>query len=102
MSAGPTELGGYTEQQAAELRATPEYAELRAAYGTDLDEGRLLRTVDRVLGMTCARCGKRTGNNNQGHYWVYCKVTRTDRHHHFCCPDACKLEVGLEAGEVQS
>lgn len=53
-------------------------------------------THDRIdantLGMVCARCHKHTGNNNQGHYWALCKVTRARREFHFCCPDGCELE----------
>ena len=45
-----------------------------------------------TLGMVCARCKQHTGNNNQGHYWAFCKVTRTKRQFHFCCPDDCELE----------
>lgn len=41
--------------------------------------------------MTCGRCKKPTGNTNQGHYWAFCKVTRTTRTFHFCCPDDCEL-----------
>lgn len=41
----------------------------------------------------CARCGQHTGNNNQGHYWSSCKVTKTVREFHFCCPDDCQLEA---------
>lgn len=43
--------------------------------------------------MTCARCERDTGNNNQGHYWAYCKVTKTRREFHFCCPGDCALEA---------
>lgn len=45
------------------------------------------------LGMLCAKCEKHTGNNNQGHYWGWCKVTGTVREMHFCCPGACALEA---------
>jgi hypothetical protein len=41
----------------------------------------------------CGRCNKVTGNNTQGHYWAYCKVTGTNRDFHFCCPDDCQLET---------
>lgn len=41
--------------------------------------------------LVCARCGHHTGNSTQGHYWSFCKVTRTMREHHFCCPDDCEL-----------
>lgn len=44
-------------------------------------------------GIVCARCDKATGNNSQGHYWKWCKVTRDYREFHFCCPDACELEA---------
>lgn len=42
--------------------------------------------------LVCSRCNKCTGNGNQGHYWGYCKVTKTVREHHFCCPGDCALE----------
>lgn len=37
----------------------------------------------------CGRCGGCSGY--QGHHFAYCKVTRTDREFHFCCPDDCEL-----------
>lgn len=43
----------------------------------------------------CARCGHHTGNNHQGHYWRWCKVTGTMREFHLCCKDpewGCELE----------
>lgn len=43
--------------------------------------------------MICGRCGHHTGNGHQGHYWKYCKVTKTMREFHFCCPDDCELEA---------
>lgn len=43
--------------------------------------------------LICSRCEKDTENNNQGHYWAYCTVTKSDREFHFCCPDNCELEV---------
>lgn len=45
--------------------------------------------------VVCPRCGHHTGNSHQGHYWKLCKVTRTLRTFHFCCPDlafGCELE----------
>lgn len=53
------------------------------------------------LGMVCARCGKHTGNNTQGHHWSLCKVyvaqgkglSGSMRESHFCCPDDCELEA---------
>lgn len=39
----------------------------------------------------CSRCDKATGNNTQGHYWSYCKVSKTFETLHFCCPDNCEL-----------
>ena len=42
--------------------------------------------------LKCARCGKHTGNSTQGHYWAFCKVTRTKREFHQCCPGDCELE----------
>lgn len=47
--------------------------------------------------VVCAHCGKHTGNSNQGHYWAYCKVTKTKRDFHFCCPDNCELENNVRA-----
>lgn len=43
--------------------------------------------------LVCGRCKRHTGNSTQGHYWGYCKVTKTVRDFHFCCPDDCELEV---------
>lgn len=40
----------------------------------------------------CARCDQNTQNTTQGHYWAYCKVTKTMRDFHMCCPDNCELE----------
>ena len=50
--------------------------------------------------VVCARCGKHTGNSNQGHYWALCSVWLAQgkglygskREFHFCCPDNCALE----------
>ena len=44
--------------------------------------------------IVCARCGRHTGDSNQGHYWSYCKVIADTREFHFCCPDGCELEEG--------
>lgn len=46
----------------------------------------------REVGLTCGRCQKTTGNNTQGHYWRWCKITGSMRDFHFCCPDDCQLE----------
>lgn len=43
--------------------------------------------------LVCGQCGHHTGNSNQGHYWSYCKVTKTMRDFHFCCPEGCELGV---------
>jgi hypothetical protein len=43
--------------------------------------------------LVCARCGHHTGNTSQGHYWGFCKATKTIREHHFCCPGDCELET---------
>jgi hypothetical protein len=43
--------------------------------------------------IVCSRCGHHTGNSNQGHYWAYCKVTKSKRDFHLCCPDDCQLEA---------
>jgi hypothetical protein len=40
----------------------------------------------------CGRCGEHTGNSHQGHYWGYCKVTKSIREAHFCCPGDCELD----------
>ena len=42
--------------------------------------------------LVCGRCNRHTGNSTQGHYWAYCKATRSLRDFHFCCPDDCELE----------
>ena len=47
--------------------------------------------------LTCGRCGQHTNNNTQGHYWAYCRVTKTCREFHFCCPDDCQLEETCES-----
>lgn len=57
------------------------------ACGVEHDEGEW-----RQLGMVCCRCHQHTGDNNQGHAWRFCKVTKTTREFHFCCPDDCELE----------
>lgn len=49
--------------------------------------------------LICGRCKHHTGDNNQGHYWAYCNVTKTTREFHFCCPDDCELEA---KGEVEN
>lgn len=46
-----------------------------------------------VQGMLCARCEQQTNNRSQGHYWAWCKVTRSVREFHFCCPGDCELEA---------
>lgn len=43
--------------------------------------------------LICGRCGKHTGNTNQGHNWAWCSVTKSKREFHFCCPGDCELEV---------
>lgn len=52
----------------------------------------------------CPRCRHHTGNSHQGHYWGFCKVTKTTREFHFCCPDpafGCELEEpGHETADV--
>lgn len=41
--------------------------------------------------VVCPRCEEHTGNANQGHFWAYCKETRSVRTFHFCCPHNCEL-----------
>jgi len=68
---------------------------------TGCDAGRnATLTFDPVTGevtgcrcLVCARCGHHTGNNNQGHFWSWCKVTRSTGNFHFCCPGDCELEA---------
>jgi hypothetical protein len=48
--------------------------------------------------LTCGRCKQHTNNSSQGHYWAYCKVTKTKREFHFCCPGDCELERNDETG----
>lgn len=44
--------------------------------------------------IVCARCKHHTGNANQGHYWLWCSVTKTEsKKWHFCCPGNCELQV---------
>lgn len=45
--------------------------------------------------MWCSLCGQLTENRNKGHFWASCKVTKTDRDFHFCCPDDCQLEEDI-------
>jgi hypothetical protein len=40
------------------------------------------------------RCGRHTGNNTQGHYWSWCKLTKALREFHHCCPGDCELGDG--------
>lgn len=47
--------------------------------------------------LVCSNCGHHTGNTSQGHYWAYCKATKTMRAFHFCCPDACELQTAGDA-----
>ncbi len=42
--------------------------------------------------VVCARCDHHTGNSHQGHFWKMCKVTKSMRDFHFCCPNNCELE----------
>jgi hypothetical protein len=56
------------------------------------DDGNMLTECRAIV---CGRCNNCTGDNNQGHYWGYCKVTKTMRDFHFCCPGDCELENGL-------
>lgn len=64
--------------------------------------------IDRSLGMACARCRNRTGNNTQGHYWSYCARVRGTRfldgkkQFHFCCPDDCELGDRREGERIVS
>lgn len=52
------------------------------------------RIGDRCRCIVCSRCGRHTGNAHQGHYWAHCKVTKTRREFHLCCPDGnCELET---------
>lgn len=51
--------------------------------------------------IVCSRCGHHTGNSNQGHYWAYCKVTKSKRDFHLCCPDDCELEASADATRVE-
>lgn len=41
--------------------------------------------------MRCGACEQYTGNNNQGHFWKFCKITGQMETFHFCCPGACDL-----------
>lgn len=57
--------------------------------GTD-DDGKPIYGCRCII---CARCGRHTGNSNQGHYWTWCSTTKSMRVPHFCCPDDCALEA---------
>lgn len=63
--------------------------ELPSVYVVDVVDGNPVYGCRCVV---CGRCGRHTGNSNQGHYWAYCKVTRGMRDFHFCCPNDCELE----------
>ena len=54
----------------------------------------------RQQGMKCGRCDQWTGDNNQGHYWSYCKVTKKIEVFHFCCPNDCQLVAIAEGRET--
>ena len=54
-------------------------------------EAALAQAREYSRGMTCGRCEEPTGNNHQGHYWAFCKVTRQIEDFHFCCPGNCQL-----------
>jgi hypothetical protein len=45
----------------------------------------------------CGRCSGHVDNGHQGHYWKFCQVTKSLREFHFCCPDACEMEVKADA-----
>lgn len=61
-------------------------------------EAAVARAREYSLGMTCGRCEQRTGNNHQGHYWAFCKVTRQIEEYHFCCPGDCALHPDSAVG----
>lgn len=42
-------------------------------------------------GSVCVRCGHRTGNEVQGHYWTWCHESQSHRRYHHCCPGDCEL-----------
>ena len=55
---------------------------------------------DRCRCTVCPRCHHHTGNAHQGHHWGFCKVTRTVREPHLCCPDpefGCELDDPVPA-----
>jgi hypothetical protein len=49
------------------------------------------RIGDRCRCIVCPRCYKHTGNAHQGHFWALCKLTKTLREFHLCCPGNCEL-----------
>lgn len=49
--------------------------------------------------LICSRCKKHTGNNNQGHFWSFCQVTKTTLIPHQCCPGDCELDSGHRAAQ---
>jgi hypothetical protein len=97
----------YTEAELAELRASEPYRQYIELHHRDDDP--LSERVDRIaagyadrqLGLSCERCHQHTGNNHQGHFWAYCKVTGRMEAHHFCCPDDCQL-VAIAEGREKS
>lgn len=44
----------------------------------------------------CGECDQHTGTTSHGHYSSYCKVTRSMRDPHFCCPGKCELWVAVK------
>jgi hypothetical protein len=42
--------------------------------------------------VVCNHCGHHTGNNTQGHWWSWCKATKTLEDFHYCCPGNCQLD----------
>lgn len=99
-------IGEFSEADLAELRESGHYRSrlkfvLEQGVPVEKAERYALEYADRQLGMTCGRCRKRTGNNNQGHYWKHCKVTGQMESFHFCCPDDCQL-VAIREGREET
>lgn len=83
-------MAGDAERPTEPLRkATRPLEQLPWAHGLD-------SLLSEANGLVCARCGHHTGNDTQGHYWKWCKVTARFERFHFCCPDdvlGCELQA---------
>lgn len=55
-------------------------------------------------GLVCARCGKPTTNQHQGHFWSVCSRTMREEGFHFCCPGkdpGCELHPSTSTADKE-